>query len=621
MSRGVRVRTALILSALVLLPVGLYLGVYLRYSLTPTTGLPDAVAASAMAQLRGTMSGAKPTAPVKDHPIPESQALWVSLVLDGKPLFRSRQDKGALARRLEQVIKGLRADEQVKALTPAERARARFKLDLLVGEGPILSGIPFFFAKGVVPGLDGICMVQTQPGAEDKESCLLPDELYSRQLLAGYMPFFFMHEFKTGLDLQATVDLLADRLDLSAEQWRAGRRTYRRVRLQAFIEAPGATGQALPVRRLRIAPPDKITAADVRQAVARAANFVVRQMRDDGKFEYIYYPLEDSHSPPGEYSLPRHAGTTWFLALALKSTGDERVAAAADKAITYLAANSVPEACQKTSYACVGNDKHADLGSAALAAVAIAEYQQATGNKQYAPLAQRLGSFILHMQKPNGDFCHQYRPDSKERNCEDILLYYSGEATLALAKLYAASGEERYLPAMERAMDFLVGEKYDFFLGQFFISEDHWTCIAADVLPESLNKASYANFCYAFAALNRRAQVRRGEGLMDDLGGAFSITPFFMPHNTPVGSRTEANVGTLLLARRRGEETPELRAVVMDALRYLVDHQIKPDSAWHYKNPAAASGGILQTPVRASIRIDYVQHAAAALARALPILE
>ena len=59
----------------------------------------------------------------------------------------------------------------------------------------------------------------------------------------------------------------------------------------------------------------------------------------------------------------------------------------------------------------------------------------------------------------------------------------------------------------------------------------------------------------------------------------------------------------------------------MDALRFLVDHQIKPDNAWHYKNPANAEGGILQTPIRASIRIDYVQHAAAALARALPLLE
>ena len=623
MSRKARtalLRLSVLLLLLLLLPAGLYLGVYMRYRLAPAPGLPQAVASAAMANLRGALnSQAKPAA---EHPLPDNRPLWVTLSLDGKRLFRARLDQGGLEQRLEQARALITADDQLKTLSGAERKRARFKLDLAVGEGPILSGIPFFFAKGLVPGLDGICMKQqTSSEADTLEACLLPDELYSRQLLSGYQPFYFMHEFKTGLDLQATVDLLADRLDLTMEQWRTGTRAYHRVRLQAFVEAPDASGTALPVRRLRANPPREITAADVRLAVTRAANYVVRQMRDDGKFEYIYYPLEDRHSPPGEYSLPRHAGTTWFLALALKTTGDKRVGAAADRAITYLAANAVPDACRETPYACVGNDKHADLGSAALAAVAISEYQQATGNKSYARLAHRLGSFILHMQKPNGDFCHQYAPDRKERDCKEILLYYSGEATLALAKLYKATGDKRYLPALERAMDFLVGGKYDFFLGQFFISEDHWTCIAADVMPETLNKESYARFCYAFSALNRRAQVLPGEGIMGDLSGAFSITPFFMPHNTPVGSRTEANVGTLLLARRRGEETPELRAVVMDALRFLVDHMIKPDSAWHYRNPAAAEGGILQTPVRASIRIDYVQHAAAALARALPLFD
>jgi len=115
--------------------------------------------------------------------------------------------------------------------------------------------------------------------------------------------------------------------------------------------------------------------------------------------------------------------------------------------------------------------------------------------------------------------------------------------------------------------------------------------------------------------------VRRDEGLMVDLAGAFTITPFFMPHNTPVGSRTEANVGTYLLSKKRGEPHAPTRLVVTEALRYLVDHMVNPESAYLYPNPAAAVGGILQTPVRASVRIDYVQHGAAALARALPILE
>jgi hypothetical protein len=51
-----------------------------------------------------------------------------------------------------------------------------------------------------------------------------------------------------------------------------------------------------------------------------------------------------------------------------------------------------------------------------------------------------------------------------------------------------------------------------------------------------------------------------------------------------------------------------------------LDQQIRLQSAYLYPNPAAAAGGMLQTPGRASIRIDYVQHAAAALVRALPLI-
>ncbi|MFZ5784824.1 MAG: hypothetical protein ACOY3Y_00145, partial [Acidobacteriota bacterium] len=174
---------------------------------------------------------------------------------------------------------------------------------------------------------------------------------------------------------------------------------------------------------------------------------------------------------------------------------------------------------------------------------------------------------------------------------------------------------------LERALDFLTVENYDFFLGQFFIGEDHWTCIAAEAAFDAgVDKPEYARFCYAFAELNARAQYQVDDGPVADLHGAFGITPWFMPHNTPAGSRTEANVASYLLSVKRKEPQPQILRSVRMSLRYLIDQQIRPESAYLFPRPELAVGGMMQTPVRGNIRIDFVQHAAAAMARAIELV-
>src|ERR1039457_3663744 len=277
-----------------------------------------------------------------------------------------------------------------------------------------------------------------------------------------------------------------------------------------------------------------------------------------------------------EYSLPRHAGTTWLLSLAYRVLGHARYRDTATSAIDYLATHAVPSECQATDFACVGSNDAADLGSAALTSVAIVEYQLATGDRRFRGLAERLGRFLLHMQKPSGDFCHGFTPGTGLRDCAGQVLYYSGEAALALAKLHQILPDPTLTAAAERALDYLTGTNYDYFLGQFFIGEDHWTCIAAEAAFPFVNKDAYARFCYAFARLNRRVQVEADGGPLADLAGAFGVTPFFLPHNTPAGSRTEANVATYRLSVLRGEPQPDILETVRRSLRYLVDQPVRP---------------------------------------------
>lgn len=587
----------------------IYLGVFLRYRMPDGGGIGRARATALMRVVRGALEdraevlGAGGEAKL-------AGPLWVSVFRKGMLIGRHRIEVSTLGE----------AAKQARAFfsTPAARRRfnrrpgARIKLDLLVSRGALLSSLPLLFAKSVVPGVDGLALQ-----ADQRHAYLLPDTLYSTELLAGYQPFFFMHEFKTGLDIKQAVNMLAARLDLTVEAWRAAAKRYYRFRVQSFLEPLAAGKPALPVVRHRV-PVERIDRGMVREAVTRGADYVLRQMEPNGKFRYIYYPLHDKHSG-GSYSLPRHAGTTWFLSLAFHHLRHERFGKAARKAIEYLVANAVPPSCRKKEMACVGSDHYADLGSAGLSTVAIAEYQLATGDKRFEGLARRLGAFIVSMQKDNGDFCHSYKPKAGKRNCDRILLYYSGEATLGLARLYQLTHDEALKKPIERALDFLTDTKYHFFMGQFFISEDHWTCIASEAAYDAVHKESYLEFCREFARLNRRAQLEEGHPF-HDLRGSFGITPFFMPHNTPVGSRSEANVATYLLSERWGRPDAEVRDTVLRAVRYLVDQQYTEERYYLFRAPQRASGGMGQTPIRSSVRIDYVQHSAAAMVRALPMV-
>jgi hypothetical protein len=612
-------RTAALLGAIALLAALQYAAIYFSTRIVAPPALDPASQTAAARYLRAVLDGATPE-PTLPRALEEARLpgpLFVTLYLRGERLLRhesSPRPGSTAASALREARRALLASPATRGLTVEDRRRIRIKVDLVLAEGPIAASIPILFAVSVVPGLDGIGLE-----ASGRTARLLPDDLFRKEILSGYRPFFFMGEFQTGLDVKATKELLADELGMTAEAWRSSDKRYFRFRVQSFVESLDH-GRARPIVRYR-APIGRLTRASAREAVLHAADYVLRLLRPDGKFEYIYYPLADTYSPPEEYALPRHAGTTWFLSLAYKALREPRILDGAKRAISYLAANAVPPSCTRTPFACIGTEDEGDLGSAALGIVAIAEYESATGDTSYRSLLERLGGFLLFMQKPNGDFCHQYTPRTKKKNCEDILLYYSGEAALGLAKIHERTHQARYVRPLERAIDFLVGENYDFFLGQFFISEDHWTCIAAEAALGAVHKPEWARFCYAFAELNRRAQVSRADpGLVADLEGSFNITPFFMPHNTPVGSRTESNVATYLLSQRLGQPQPLVLETTLLGAKYLVDQQLKLEDAYLFPRPEAAEGGMMQTPVRASIRIDYVQHAYGALARALPLI-
>ena len=241
-------------------------------------------------------------------------------------------------------------------------------------------------------------------------------------------------------------------------RWRKVKKTYFRFRTTGFVEAPYVAGRrapALPVYRGNT-PPPKFNRQAVIDACVSGGNYILRQLMlrrarvpmriavrrgkraklhshpvgpgwrlrtrfsrlRRGQFKYIYFPLTDNYDVGG-YSLPRHAGTAYALALlygrlkgrkGVSAEQVQRFKKGASTAIRYLAEMVEQGQCKDSrhDFVCVSRGRHTDLGSSALPLVAIMEYQKQTGDKQYESLARRLANFLLFMQKPNGEFCHRY---------------------------------------------------------------------------------------------------------------------------------------------------------------------------------------------------------------------
>ena len=223
--------------------------------------------------------------------------------------------------------------------------------------------------------------------------------------------------------------------------------------------------------------------------------------------------------------------------------------------------------------------------------------------------------------RADGSFRHLYNVPKQVRDDKTMMLYFSGEATLALARMYELTGDVRYAKASERGLDWLVGW-YDFFMGGFLYGEEHWTCISAEALAPYVKKDAYLSFCNGLATFWGQSQARPGDYPdQPDLVGSHNLTPFVMPHNTPAGSHSEARISTYLLGRYHKQPSAALRRDILETLGYLLRQQIRPDNDYAVAPAAKGLGGIAGNPVDRTVRIDYVQHVCSAFIRAVELAE
>lgn len=231
---------------------------------------------------------------------------------------------------------------------------------------------------------------------------------------------------------------------------------------------------------------DELDREEVKEMLLSATGFLANLVQDDGKFIYGYYPTYDKELQ--DYNILRHAGTIWSLINQYKITGEERLKPLIESAILYLVEGYIEYREPDTAYVVERKSNEIKLGGNAIALLALIGYMEEFKNDTYRDLAVSLGNGILTLLDENtGAYYHVITfPGFKEKEAYRTV-YYDGEATFALARLYGATGDEKWLNAARAGIEHFIEADYTKY-------RDHWVAYAMNEITKYLPDERYYEF-------------------------------------------------------------------------------------------------------------------------------
>lgn len=219
------------------------------------------------------------------------------------------------------------------------------------------------------------------------------------------------------------------------------------------------------------------------------------------------------------------------------------------------------------------------------------------------------------MQKENGEFFSTYNYQCDIKPTDFVSIYYPGEATLALTRLYNTFKEEcnldthKWLTAVRKSAHYLIS-RGDKKLNK--ITQDHWLMIAISELYPVTKDEQLSTYCFIIAdEMIRNQYTEDNAPFVDFIGGKANSNP---PRVTPTATNTEGLVAAWKLAKyiSEGFETEfiinKIRKACMLAVKFQLKHQFTPEKSIFLPDPDKAVGGFFSSSIDYSIRIDYVQH-------------
>ncbi len=406
------------------------------------------------------------------------------------------------------------------------------------------------------------------------------------------------------------------------------------VRTRAFVTFHDKT---IPIYRGNILYPEFDYNIVLNQFL-KAADWLIENMYDDGRFLYYYDCAEDNfkdHEHPNRkpenlyYNDLRHCGGAITLIRAYTQTHDEKYINAARKAINFTASISQPHDYNgETAYFAYYNKK-GKLGGTGLALIMMMLYRNITGDKSYDEYIQGYARHLMSRMCPSGEFMGYYiHPNyhngepltdmTEEEREKTFSFYYPGEALLGLALFmnHFTDNPELQNEVQQKskiAMDWIINERPKLYSELFMaLPSDAWLMQAIEEFSnnENFRNKEYLDFVYNDARTMLSHMYKDGETPYLDYEGGYYYN--FGDHYYPDGARSEGLVAAYYLAHKMGEG--ELAQKLLEGCKLAAKSQFSlfncEEYTFSHPNPKRSQNGIRFKNTRQWVRVDSIQHVA-----------
>lgn len=332
----------------------------------------------------------------------------------------------------------------------------------------------------------------------------------------------------------------------------------------------------------------QISAIDAEYAktlIDTASSFLVNQVKQDGTFIYGIYPQYDEEID--DYNILRHSGTIWSLICRYRVFPDDALKERIDRTIAYML-SQIRYDDDGAGYLHESKDYEFKLGGNGIAIVALTEYMDVFQNENYREVCEALGEGILKQQDPeDGSYWHILNNDLS-RGEDFRTIYYDGECTFGLTRLYSLTGEQKWLDAACKAIDHFIAADYTQY-------RDHWVAYSLNEVTKYVDRQDYYDFALANATNNYKRILGRARTYPTNL---------------------ELLVSSFETWQRmvdKGIDTGDFEVQdLVDAIAARANRQLSgfffPEQAMYMANPQRILGSFMMRDDKFRVRIDDVQH-------------
>ena len=322
-----------------------------------------------------------------------------------------------------------------------------------------------------------------------------------------------------------------------------------------------------------------------KEVIYNASSYLMNQVQADGRFIYGLRPQFDREID--SYNILRHTGTIWSLICRYRIFPDDTLKEKIDSTIAYMLSQILYDDTG-AGYIYEADDVEVKLGGNGIAILALTEYMDVFQTDVHTEVCKALGEGILKQQDPDtGGYWHVLTPDFEKLESFRTI-YYDGECTFGLTRLYNLTGEQKWLDAACKAIDHFIAEDYTQY-------RDHWVAYSLNEVTKVLDRQDYYDFALANATNNYKRILGRWRTYptnLELLVSAFETWQRMVDKGIDTGDFEVQDL---------------LDAIAARANRQLSGYFF-PEQAMYMANPQRILDSFMMRDDKFRVRIDDVQH-------------